>query len=88
MQLIYVEHILILVCVYSVLTISSDLLAGHTGLLSVSHAAFYRLGAYASASNDRPSRCPFLGVLVGIGVAWLVLWLFLCPHCVCKTTTL
>jgi branched-chain amino acid transport system permease protein len=68
--MVYVEHILILICIYSILATSLDLLAGHTGLLSVSHAAFYGLGAYASALMTVQLGASFLlGVLVGIGVA-------------------
>lgn len=45
----YFLHIVLIAAVYAVLAISLDLLAGHTGLLSVAHAAFYGLGAYVSA---------------------------------------
>jgi branched-chain amino acid transport system permease protein len=66
----YLEHILVLICIYSILAISLDLLAGHTGLLSVSHAAFYGLGAYASALLSVQFGASFpVGVLVGIGIA-------------------
>jgi len=45
----YILHVLVLVTIYTVLAVSLDLLAGQTGLLSIAHAAFYGLGAYASA---------------------------------------
>ncbi len=45
----YLIHLAILVSIYSVLGISLNLIVGYTGLLSVTHAAFYGLGAYATA---------------------------------------
>ena len=42
-------HILILIGIYSMLTMSLDLLVGQTGILSLCHAAFYCIGAYSSA---------------------------------------
>jgi branched-chain amino acid transport system permease protein len=66
----YLLHILILIGIYTVLTISLDLLAGHTGLLSIAHAAFYGLGAYASALLAVEKGAPFLvGVVAGMATA-------------------
>ncbi len=45
----YVVHLLTLICIYIALTVSLDLLIGHTGILSFGHAAFYGVGAYATA---------------------------------------
>lgn len=45
----YLLHILVLVAIYALLAVSLDLLAGHTGLLSIAHAAFFGIGAYTSA---------------------------------------
>jgi branched-chain amino acid transport system permease protein len=45
----YVVTVLILVSIYVVLASSLNLVLGHTGLLSLSHAAFYGIGAYVSA---------------------------------------
>src|SRR5207249_915612 len=69
----YLLHILILIGIYTVLAVSLDLLAGHTGLLSLSHAAFYGLGAYTSALLAVEKGAPFwVGVLAGMVVAALV----------------
>lgn len=38
-----------LVCIYVILSVSLDLVAGHTGLISLAHGAFYALGAYSTA---------------------------------------
>jgi branched-chain amino acid transport system permease protein len=45
----YAYHLVIIVLLYVALTISLDLLIGHTGILSFGHAAFYGIGAYATA---------------------------------------
>lgn len=45
----YLIHLAILVGIYSILGISLNLVVGFTGLLSVTQAAFYGLGAYATA---------------------------------------
>jgi len=45
----YLLHILILIAIYTILVVSLDLIAGYTGLLSIAHAAFYGIGAYATA---------------------------------------
>ena len=45
----YLVHILILITVYGTLALSLDLLVGHAGILSVAHASYFGLGAYAVA---------------------------------------
>lgn len=66
-------HILVLVCIYTTLTVSLDLVVGHTGLLSVAHAAFYGIGAYASALLTVNAGAPFLlGVGAGMVAACLI----------------
>jgi branched-chain amino acid transport system permease protein len=66
----YLLHILILVCIYTILAVSLDLLAGQTGMLSVAHAAFYGLGAYTSALLALNLGIPFyVGALAGMVVA-------------------
>jgi branched-chain amino acid transport system permease protein len=69
----YLLHILILVCIYTVLTASLDILAGRTGLLSLASAGFYGLGAYTSALFTTRLGAPFLaGLLAGMAVAVLI----------------
>jgi branched-chain amino acid transport system permease protein len=66
-------HILVLIGIYVVLSISLDLLVGHTGILSVAHAAFYGLGAYVSALLTVRLGCNFvMGIVAGMGVAALL----------------
>lgn len=65
----YLLHILILIGIYVVLTVSMDLIAGHTGLVSIAHAAFFGVGAYVAALMGLKFGSPFLGSL---GVAIIV----------------
>ncbi len=45
----YLIHLAILFAIYAILGISLNLVVGYTGLLSVTHAAFYSIGAYTTA---------------------------------------
>lgn len=66
----YLCHILVVFAIYAALASSLDLLAGHAGLLSIAHAAFYGLGAYTSAIATVHFGAPFVtGVLAGMIVA-------------------
>jgi len=56
----YLLHILILIGIYVILSISLNLIAGYTGLLSIAHAAFYGVGAYVAALMALKVHSPFL----------------------------
>lgn len=43
----YLLHILIMISIYTILSLSLNLPVGYTGLLSLAQAAFYGIGAYA-----------------------------------------
>jgi branched-chain amino acid transport system permease protein len=76
----YVLQVVVLICVYATLAISVDLLAGHTGLMSIGHAAFYGLGAYSSALLAVRFAVPsLLGLLIGMLVASVVSLLISLP---------
>lgn len=45
----YLLHISILTGIYTLLSVSLNLIVGYTGMLSVAHAAFYGVGAYVTA---------------------------------------
>ena len=60
----YLLHILILIGIYIILSVSLNLLAGYTGILSIAHAAFYGVGAYAAALMALRVHTPFLLNLV------------------------
>jgi branched-chain amino acid transport system permease protein len=69
----YVVHVLINIALYAILGVSFNLLLGYTGLFAVSHAAFFGIGAYASALLALHTGLGFLwGMALGIVVAGLV----------------
>jgi branched-chain amino acid transport system permease protein len=45
----YLVNLMILFSIYGILAVSLNLLVGYTGLISLAHAAFYGIGAYALA---------------------------------------
>jgi len=56
----YLLRILTMISIYSILALSLNLLVGYTGLLSLSHAAFYGIGAYVSTLLMMKVGLPFL----------------------------
>src|SRR3546814_6810807 len=73
----YLFHILVMACLYVILTTSFNLLIGFAGLFALSHAAFYAFGAYATAilttQYDMVFPLPLLiGALLTAGVGALV----------------
>ena len=62
----YLLHILVITGVYVILTLSLNLVVGHTGLAALGHAAFSCVGAYASALLAlNYGISPWLGLLIG-----------------------
>jgi branched-chain amino acid transport system permease protein len=45
----YILHLAVMVCIYSILALSLDIVAGHAGLISLAQGAFCGVGAYTSA---------------------------------------
>lgn len=63
----YLLHIFIMINIYSILALSLNLLVGYTGLLSISHAAFYGIGAYIGTLSIMKLGIPFFpSVLLAI----------------------
>lgn len=60
----YVLHILILIGIYTILSVSLNLISGYTGLISIAHAAFYGVGAYVAAIMALELRSPFLANVI------------------------
>ncbi len=77
----YLIHLGILVGIYSILGVSLNLVVGYSGLLSVTHAAFYGVGAYVAAILLTAYGWSFLPALLAAiiitGVASLVIGLVL-----------
>lgn len=66
-------HLLILSGIYAILAVSLNLVVGYTGLLSITHAAFYGLGAYVTALLLTVFGVNFfLSIIVGMIITALV----------------
>lgn len=66
----YLIHILNLISIYAILALSLNLLVGYTGLISLSHAAFYGIGSYITTILLVELKFSFLpAMLVGIAGA-------------------
>jgi branched-chain amino acid transport system permease protein len=73
----YIWHIVVLIGLYSILTLSLNLIAGYTGLLSVAHAGLYGVGAYTAALLSLHAGTPFIlnltiGMILTAAVAVIV----------------
>ena len=64
----YVLQVLVFVGLYVVLVLSLNLLNGYIGLLAIGHAAFYGIGAYASAKLSIDFGLPFIVVFFLSGI--------------------
>lgn len=68
----YIIHIANFIGFAAIVALSLDLVVGYTGLLSLSHAAFYAMGAYTTAIlTTRYDVSFFLALIVGIIVAMI-----------------
>ncbi len=65
---LYYIQVLIFIGIYSILALSLNLLNGYVGLLSIGHAAFYGIGAYASAKLVMEAGLPFPLAMLGAGI--------------------
>jgi len=71
----YHLHTLIMAGIFAVLALSLNLLLGYTGQLSLGHAAFFGLGAYASALlTVKLEWSPWIGLLAAVAVPALSGW--------------
>src|SRR5207302_10721259 len=65
----YVLHVLVMVALYAILASSFNLLIGYAGLFALSHAAFFGIGAYATAIVALKLGLPFpIPLLIGLAV--------------------
>ncbi|MGH7314072.1 MAG: ABC transporter permease subunit [Candidatus Rokuibacteriota bacterium] len=71
----YYLHILIMAGIFAILALSLNLLLGYTGQLSLGHAAFFGIGAYASALLTlRLDWSVWAGLAAGMLAAALAGW--------------
>lgn len=59
----YLFHILVMISIYAILTLSLNLPVGYTGLLSLAQAAFYGIGAYVMTLLMMNQGLNFLGAM-------------------------
>lgn len=59
----YLLHILIMISIYTILTLSLNLPVGYSGLLSLAQAAFYGVGAYVTTLLMMKQGLNFLGAM-------------------------
>jgi len=76
----YSQHVLILVLLYIVLGSAWNILGGFAGQLSLGHAAFFGIGAYAAAViASKTSLSPWVAIVLGpaivLPIALLVGWI-------------
>lgn len=69
----YIIHLLIIIALYIPFALSLNLVVGHAGILSITHAAFYGLGAYATAILMKFHGVSFFpSMLIGVVISSLV----------------
>ncbi len=69
----YLIHLAILASIYAILALSLNLAVGYTGILSVTHAAFFGIGAYTTAIlSVRFGVNFFLTILLGMFLTALI----------------
>ncbi|MDY0041634.1 MAG: branched-chain amino acid ABC transporter permease [Desulforhabdus sp.] len=64
----YYIQVAVFIGIYIILALSLNLLNGYVGLLSIGHAAFYGVGAYASAKLMMEASLPFSLCMLGSGL--------------------
>jgi len=69
----YIYHLITFVAFYAILASILNLFSGYTGLLSLSHAGFYGIGAYTSALlAQHYGLSPFINLFIAMGVSGVV----------------
>ena len=72
----YHLHTLIMAGIFAVLALSLNLLLGYAGQLSLGHAAFFGIGAYATALlTVKLEWSPWLGLAAAIALPALAGWM-------------
>jgi branched-chain amino acid transport system permease protein len=71
----YLTNLLVVTALFALPAVGLALLMGYTGQISLGHAAFVGLGAYASSILVKSTGwSPWAGVAIGIGCAGLAAW--------------
>jgi len=76
----YYLSIAILGCLNAVIAVGLNLLLGYAGQISLGHAAFYGIGAYATALCTTRLGLPIpAGMVIGVALAAAVAWIVAVP---------
>lgn len=76
----YVIHLLIMINIYLILAYANNLLVGFSGLLTLSSAVFYGIGAYSTALLMMKLNISFLpAIMLSIFISGIVAFLFSFP---------
>lgn len=68
----FVYHIFITICIFAGLSTAWNIVGGFAGQLSLGHAIFYGIGAYAGIMLTNLGVSPWIGMFVGAGIAAVV----------------
>ena len=72
----YLLHLLILICIYTILSQSLSLVAGYSGQISLAHAGFYGIGAYSAALMAVNFGTPaILNILVALFISGVIAYI-------------
>ena len=72
----YLLHLLILICIYTILSQSLSLVAGYSGQISLAHAGFYGIGAYSAALMAVNFGTPaLLNILVALFISGVIAYI-------------
>ena len=71
-ELSLVVHLLVIITIYSILSIALNLIMGVTGLFNIGHAAFYGIGAYTSALLAKAGVPWVFAMLAGVFLAGFI----------------
>jgi len=69
----YFLRLAVLTFIYAILAMSLNVLLGFTGMISLGHAAFFGIGAYATGVLSTKMDLPFLLILPASGIAPVVI---------------
>lgn len=76
----YIFTILILIGIYTIVTVGLSLLIGYAGQISLGHAAFFGIGAYASAIlSGTHQMSPWLAMLIGMVATFIIAYIIGIP---------
>lgn len=69
----YLLHLLILICIYTILSQSLSLVSGYSGQISLAHAGFYGIGAYTAAlMSVNFGTPPLLNILLALILSGII----------------